>query len=493
MFDRIIQKLRLAIQKGVELLFKPPETALAKWMVSILLAVLFAVGILHWGYFLNWFNNRFELGDWHVVDAPFLAFLNNAVRSGRLPLQGNSPLFDQGRYLAYPNGALSPQILLLKFFDPAIYVLINLWIFYALGFIGLLLIRKRYQLSLASFTALFLLFNFNGHITAHYAVGHMEWVGFFLLPCFVLLVLQMLEGGKTGWGWVFGMALIMLVLNLQGAVHFPLWCMAFLLLLAIFSPRYWGPVIKMIVASFLLSMIRILPPAIEYYQGGGVPFIFGFLSISHMLDSFVVLHPPYVLNTPSGQLGGWEVDYYLGLIGFLFMIYFGVIRNWVNEKGYRILYFPMLVMAFFSLGDIYRPIFNSSIPFMDSQRAPTRFILIPVVFLIILASIQLQNWIKGRNTDSWMERVAVIIGLAFMGYDLFEHSRAWRLSNLSTKVLQRFTDVVSVPLINRPDPPYMISILAGLALTVMTLIILVLLTLRERKMTGSTKESIRKE
>jgi hypothetical protein len=487
MFNRLFQKLKLAAQTGLDILFKPPETRLANWIVSILLAVLFAGGILHWGYFLNWFNNPFQLGDWHVVDAPFLVFLTNAIRSGRLPLQGDSPLFDQGRYLAYPNGSISPQILLLKFFDPATYVLINLWLFFTIGFIGLLLICRRYQLSLVSFTALFLLFNFNGHITAHYAVGHMEWVGYFLLPFFVLLVLHMVEGGKTGWGWVFGIALTLLALNLQGAVHFPLWCMAFLLLLAIFRPRYWMPLIKAIVASVLLSMIRMLPPAIEYYKGGGVHFIFGFLSISHMVDSFVVLHPPYVLNTPSGQLGGWEVDYYLGLIGFLFIIYFGVIRNWVNEKQYRILYFPMLVMAFFSLGDTYRPIFNSPIPFMDSQRVPTRFILIPVVFLIILASIQLQNWIDARHEEGWMERAAVLIGLAFIGYDLFEHSRTWRVSTFSTKVLQKFSDIVRVPLVNRPDPIYMTSIIAGLAVTVITLIILVFLTLRERKITVPKK------
>jgi len=492
MFDRTLQKIKCIGQKGLGIFFKPSETPLAKWIVSILLVILFAVGILHWGYFLNWFNNRFDMGDWHNIVDPILVFLSNAFRSGQLPLHGNSALFVPDRYLGRPDRPLSPQLLLLYFVNPATFVVINVWIFFTIGFIGLLLIRRRYQLSLASFTALFLLFNFNGHITTHLAVGHMEWVGYFLLPCFVLLVLQMLEEEKTGWGWVFGMALAMLAINLQGAIHFFLYCMVFLLLLAFFQPRYWIPVIKAIIASLLLSMLRLLPLAIQYYQGGGVQFIFGFLSVSHMLDSFVVLHPPYILNTPSGQIGGWEIDYYLGLIGFLFIIYFGVIGNWVNEKRYHILYFPMLVMAFFSLGDVYRPIFNSPIPFMDSQRAPTRFILIPVVFLIILASIQLQNWINARNTDSWMERVAVIIGLAFIGYDLFEHSRTWRLTNLTTKVLERFTDVVRVPLVNLPDPAYMISILAGLALTVITLIILVLLTLRDKKMTGSKKESIRK-
>jgi hypothetical protein len=56
---------------------------------------------------------------------------------------------------------------------------------------------------------------------------------------------------------------------------------------------------------------------------------------------------------------------------------------------------------------------------------------------------------------------------------------------MSNKVLEKFTDVVQVPLVNRPDPAYTISIISGLALTVITVIILTVLTLRERKMTGS--------
>jgi hypothetical protein len=311
-----------------------------------------------------------------------------------------------------------------------------------------------------------------------------EWVGYFLLPWFVMLVLQMLEGAKIGWGWVFGMALTMLVINLQGVVYIFLWCMAFLLMLAIFQPRFWAPVLKAVLASVLLSMLRILPLAIQYYNGSGVQFIFGFLSISQMLDALVVLHPPYILDTPSLQLGGWEVDFYLGMIGFLFVFYFGVIRNWVNQKSYRVLYFPMLVMAFFSLADDYRPIFNSHIPFMDSERAPSRFILLPFIFLIVLASLQLQKWIRESNYEGWMEKMAVAFGLVFIGVDLYEHSRAWRIATMSSKVLQKFTDVVVVPLVNRPDPPYVISIITGLVLTVITAVGLSILVFRERKKAG---------
>ena len=262
-----------------------------------------------------------------------------------------------GQYFARHDMPISPQVLLLRFLDPATYVLVNIWIFYAIGFLALLLLRRRYHLSLAAFLPMYLLFSFNGHITAHLVVGHLEWVGYFLLPLFCLLILKMLEGEKTGWNWVFMVALTMLAINLQGAVHIFLYCMAFLLLLAVFQPRHWSPALKAIFASILVSMIRILPPAIVYFQNTGIHFIYGFLSIEHMLESFIILHPPYLLDTPSSQIGGWEFDYYMGLLGFAFIVYFGVIKSWVDQKRYRALYLPMLVLALFSLGDMYLPIF----------------------------------------------------------------------------------------------------------------------------------------
>jgi hypothetical protein len=72
-------------------------------MVGYFLGHCYLIGILHWGYFLNWFNNRFELGDWHNIVEPFLVFLTNAVRSGQLPLQGDSPLFDSWQVSCLPE------------------------------------------------------------------------------------------------------------------------------------------------------------------------------------------------------------------------------------------------------------------------------------------------------------------------------------------------------------------------------------------------------
>ncbi|MBK8422046.1 hypothetical protein [Candidatus Villigracilis saccharophilus] len=167
MTNPFLQKLSKVGQFFLDVLFKPLESLSAKWAVTILLAGLFSAGLLHWGFFLDWFNNRFDIQDWHLHVGPYLDFLSKAFRSGQFPLHADSAYIIPSQYLARQNRPFSPQILLLYFLNPSTYVLVNVWIFYSLSFAGLLLIRARYQLSFVSFLSIFLLFNLNGHIVAH--------------------------------------------------------------------------------------------------------------------------------------------------------------------------------------------------------------------------------------------------------------------------------------------------------------------------------------
>jgi hypothetical protein len=468
MINPFLQKLTRAGQYGLDVLFKPVESFQAKWVASILLAGLFAGGILHWGFFMDWFNNHFDIQDWHLQVGPYLDFLSKALKSGQFPLHADSPYMIPSQYLARQNRPFSPQILLLYFLNPATYVLVNVWIFYSLGFVGLLLIREKYHLSFVSFLSLFLLFNLNGHIIARVGVGHFEWMGYFLLPFYVLLVLKMVEGERTGWKWLLSMSLLMLAITLQGAAHFFIYCMSFLLLLALFQPRFFSPVIKAIVLSALVSMIRILPPAIQFVGGTGLKSLGGFESVLQVLQAFIL---------PSNR-GLWEKAYFVGGIGFAFILFFGIIRNWTKDERHRSLYLPMLVMAFFSVGSIYLPLFSSSIPFLDSQRAPTRFLIIPLVFLITLASIQFQSLINDWNQKDWEKKVIVLFGEALMAYDLIYNSRIWSLQNYS--ISKRATDVIEVAVGNYSDPQYTTTLIIGFACTIITLIVLVLFASRER-------------
>ena len=469
MINPFLQKLTRVGQFLLDVLFKPVESLSAKWAVVVLLIGLFAGGLLHWGFFLDWFNNRFDIQDWHLHVGPYLDFLSKALKSGQFPLHADSPYMIPSQYLARQNRPFSPQILLLYFLNPATYVLVNVWIFYSLSFVGLLLIRGKYHLSFVSFLSLFLLFNLNGHIIAHISVGHFEWVGYFLLPFYVLLVMQMVEGKKTGWKWLLSMSLLMLAITLQGAAHFFIYCMSFLLLLALFQPRYFSPVIKAIVLSALISMIRILPPALQFAGGTGLKFLGGFTSVFQLLQVF----------TSSSNQGYWEKTYYVGVLGFAFILYFGVIKNWMKDERHRPLYLPILTMFFFSVGSIYLPLFSSHIPFLDSQRAPTRFLIIPLVFLIALASIQFQSLINEWDQKGWEKKVIVLFGEALMAYDLIYNSRVWSIQNYNAS--KRATDIIEVSVGNFSDPAYMTTLMIGLTCTIITLIVLVLLAVRERK------------
>ena len=55
------------------------------------------------------------------------------------------------------------------------------------------MLRRRYHLDALSFAVFFVLFNFNGYITARMEVGHTMWCGYFLLPFFSLYLLEWLE------------------------------------------------------------------------------------------------------------------------------------------------------------------------------------------------------------------------------------------------------------------------------------------------------------
>ncbi len=216
-------------------------------------------------------------------------------------------------------------------------------------------------------------------------------------------------------------------------------------------------------------MVRILPPAIQFVDGTGLKSLGGFETVKQVFE---------MLISPSSR-GYWEQTYYVGILGFAFILYFGVIKNWMGELRHRPLYLSSLTMAFFSVGSIYLPLFSSGIPFLDSQRAPTRFLIVPLVFLIILAGIRFQSLINEWNRESWENGIAALFGVGLMAYDLIANSRIWSLDNYSSSA--RATDIIEVAVANYPDPAYTATLIVGFACTFVALGTLMFLAYRERK------------
>jgi hypothetical protein len=468
------------VKRITGLLYRPDQTNLSTWVQILWYGGLLLGGAFIWGFILNWGRLGFDYHDWSQ-EGPRFAFLRQALLESKFPLFIGSELAATERFLAIPDTVISPQILLLRFLEPGAFILVNTLFLYTLGFIGLLLLRRRMNWSPVTFLVVFLLFSMNGHPIAQIAVGHSMWNSYFLLPFFVLLVIRLLED-EVGWGWVIQMALLQLILFLQGGYHFFNWSLMFLLLLGIFSFRHIRPVLKALLFSILFSLPRILPAALEFV-GEKRPFISGYFSVTDLVSAFVTLKSPeHALEGMYSALGWWEVDVYTGLLGLLFLIFFGVYLSWKivsSETFPRILLAPILAMTILSLGKIFQPVTMLPIPLVGAERVSSRFVIVPVVVLIVVAGTQFERFIQKKSWGFGLQ-IASLAGFAVLGHDLLQHARLWRVENMGLLFPSTPVDI-RAQVLARSDPAYINAILVGLGIALAAFIVSIVLLRRERK------------
>lgn len=470
-----------------------PSTRSWSWLNRILVLAFYLSGLALWGWFFNWGDIPFDFHDWSEITAPRLAFLKDAVTRGVLPLHMPEPralLLITDRFMAVPDVLLSPQVLLLRFMEIGDFAVVNLWLLYSAGFGGLLWLRRRFRLSLVAFAFLFLLFNFNGQIVAHLSIGHLTWCGYFLLPWFVILVYRLLVGDGS-WAWVLKMSGFLFLLLLQGSFHQFVWCFGFLALLGVTCWRTLPAVIKAGFASVSLSAVRLFPQALIVQSLGEHEFQGGFPSLDSVWQGLTALRSPgeqIPALFSNRMLGWWELDYYLGLAGVAFVLFFTVasllpapfykVEDRLLRALFRPLLFPLLALLALSYGGVLR-IFGETI-LTRSERVPARLASLAFVFLLIQAVLAFQSWLGEPRRISWVKGVSVLV-LLWVGRDLWQHLKAWRV----VAAFEVFTPE-RAPLhlgvaANYPDSAYFIVLQRGLALSFLALIILSALALRERR------------
>src|SRR5881394_318516 len=153
-------------------------------LLSLLyVAMLYLAGAAHWGLFLGGGSMRFSHEDW-VVAYSYYTIVHEAVGAGVLPYHSSAPLDNRGsdRFMGLPNTPLSPQFLLLGRVGFPWFVVINGLLLYTVSALGCLALRREHRLGWIPFTFLFLIFNFNGFITAHLSAGQTAFFGYFFLP-----------------------------------------------------------------------------------------------------------------------------------------------------------------------------------------------------------------------------------------------------------------------------------------------------------------------
>jgi hypothetical protein len=386
--------------------------------------------------------------------------------------------------MTVPDVILSPQILLLSVLTPEQFVLANLWICFLAGFFGLLRLKRQLGLSLLAFTLLFLLFNFNGHILAHITVGHLTWVAYFLFPWFISLIYELFDG-RTGWRWTSRTAVLLFVLILQGGYHPFAWALMFMGILGLASTQYFWTLLRTALFAILLSAVRLLPPALmlgkfDNFYIGGYPLT---ISIWNNLVSHAIPNDITLSGGMTRSIGLWEFTTYIGLAGAIFLLFFGIfqsLRTHASEDPRLRLLIPIAGMAILSLGKFYQYLrIAIPIPLLTGERVASRIFIVAFVFLLVIAVRSFQSWMDSLKQAEWRKPLAALV-LVVIANDLWQNFRLWRVVDASRQFTQTAIHPSRWTVANHADPAYTQVLWIGLAISLMSGLVLVYFTRREK-------------
>jgi hypothetical protein len=449
-------------------------------LTILLLIVLFAGGLLHWMLFFHYGDISFKSYDWQK-EYTYYSILREAVSSGAVPHHVAKNFHGTNRFLALPETNLSPQVLLLPLMSVGRFILVNTLILYSVGFLGCLLIMRRFALSVLPFTVLFLIFNLNGHITSQIGVGHSMWGAYFLLPLFFLATMDLVEM-RSKRTTPIKLAFILFFMVLQGGLHIYVWALTFLVLFLIFNLRYLKPIALTVAFSVLLSAFRLLPAAFAL-AGRKERFIWSYPTLRDLVDSLITIRqqtPERLL--PWGTVGWWEYDVYVGIIGLIFILWFGVFSrlgttSTSDQTNYKRFDLPLLVMGALSLSYIHAFITRIPFPLLRSERVATRFIVLPLLLVTLLATIRFNDYLK-RTGLTIKTKIAAIVGVALMILGFVDHSYLWSVVRLDRIFRDKAVDLSVPDIITIQDTGYKSLILFSAILSAAGVGLLVYLLLR---------------
>jgi hypothetical protein len=453
---------------------------------------LYIFGLALWKIFLNCPDAVCTYNDWGDIIIPRLFFLKDVATKGLLPLHSLNGLmvgdFMTNRYMAIPDAFLSPQFLLLRFLSIDQFVYFQICLFFSLGFAGLLWFRRKFQLSIIAFTFLAILFNLNGHILANFSIGHLTWVGYFLFPWFAAFVFELIDKETDGWMWAAKTSLLLFATLLQGSYHHFIWMLLFIGLLAIFVPRHFLTLTKTAVLSVLLGMVRFLPMFSIIGTLQGNKFLAGYPDLQSILTNLIIIMQGGIkapINDMTIPIGLWETTLYIGVAGAAFLIYFGLFRPAFTsavDKPYRILLFPTLGLLFLSMDRPYRFVLSIlPLPLFTGERVTTRFVSLVLVFVLFLAVIEFQKWLELLPTPKYAIMTIAAAGI-FGVNDLTQNFREWSVQVEVHKFSRK--EIINPEWFvanNYGDTQYINLIWVGLLITVVSLIFILVMVIKERR------------
>lgn len=469
-----------------------------RMFATLVLAGLFGLGAQHWLSFYNLGNVELDTQDWRLTRA-YWDTVSRAIETREIPYFTAEGIAHTERFVGDPDPAWNPLLVFADRMTPGDFALVNMLVFYSIGFVGLWLLRRRYRLSLVTFTLLFLVFNFNGFITAHIAIGHFTWVGYYFFPLLMLFLLELVErDDRAAIRAGLKIGLVLAVMALFGSFHMIIWWGWTLLLFGLFTPRRLPAVLVAVGSAGLLAAFRFLPVAfamsdieLDFFTGfPTLQYLFDGLTSVRTFDYSYLLESALDLNALQG-LKWWEFDMFVGWVGFAFVLVFGVVLRFVRHEALRDLRFPELDMpivlvAAFSISTLYQPVFEMPLPFMNSERVTSRFFIIPLLLLLLLACIRFDRLLPTLAREL-RSRLIVLVLLWQMSTAFGLHAFLWQMTRLEARFRENYLplpDDAIIPWQSRTldtgETLYILSLPVGIVITLVALVVWVVVYRRFR-------------
>ena len=473
-----MEKIRSSFYSLIKSLFIFENDKSGQVLNQTLYFVIFCFGILLWGKFLNYGDIPSDRLDWLQVTFPRLETMQQAVTDCIFPLHieeqyGIKDVTD--RYFVIPDLILSPDIFLLRFFSIPIFILIHILICYSLGFWGLIRLKNKQKLSFTSFFPFFLLFNFNGFIISHIAVGHLTWGAYFLLPFLIELIWDLFNPTTNAINWIIKFSFLQFGIFLFGGYHFFVWNIFFMVILLMVMTQRRKMIFSVILSSFFINSYKIIPSVLLSNELS-LDFHTSFSSSYHFIRSLVYSFTPLdsVISSTVLDYSIWEINFYVGLASFIMILFFSYgFFQYSGNKQYRILLIPISILIVLSIGHFYQPIFQSGLPILSGERVFTRFLILPLLIGITISVKQYQIKINEYLKKSIFMFLFWTLNL-IIANDLTQHAANWEIIQI-IDIIPKEVIQLNASIQNRSDPVYVAFIIAGISISAITFIFLFIL------------------
>lgn len=471
MIAEIIQKFSTLTDS----LFNVEQSKSSQLLNKILLLMIFMFGIFVWIRFMNFGDIPEDRLDWADITFPRLSVTQEAIRSFRIPLyvsekKGLKEVTNL--FLSIPDQILSPDIILLNFLSIKQFIVFHILIFYSLGFWGLILFKQKFKLSFFAFLFIFFLFNFNGHIVSHISVGHLTWASYFLFSFFFLLIFELFKDQSIGWNWIAKMSFLQLLIFISGGYHQFVWILMFLAIILFINKNNKKAIFLSILFSILVNLFRILPASLLTGKLK-LGFMAGFPSTESIIEGIyktTSIESTLFFDNTKVNVLGWELNFFLGLVGLLYLAYFGF-QFFKNNKNYDEfkLIIPSAIFLILSIGNFYKVFLSSGIPFLSGERISSRFIIMTILIFVFTSTIQLQKLLS-QNKSTYI-KLGLLLLILLIANDLMNHVSGWEIKIISNKFPSEIYYLLSLGY--DVNPVYLVLLSSGAIISIIACVYLI--------------------